>query len=203
MLDFIELGDVCLLLMEEEIKKSPPKKKVKKPTAKKKKDVKPKSIASLNTPPDDNPYPKLTVLQWQTVWLLLTGMEVKDVAKKLQIHEHTIYNWKSRNDQAGINFREAIKEEIKARNEHAREEAKGIISDAFIVLRQWMTSLKKRNGFVDPKHISNVMSMLNSSKFMFKDESQVEEDKKKQELLTAFEQFVREEITNAQINSQG
>lgn len=176
-------------------KVAPKKKKPSKRTASKKVDY------SMKTPPEQSPYEKLTPLQWQAIWHLLGGMSIQEVSKKLNIPEHTIYNWRSRDDSTCVNFREAMAMEIKARNEQAREEGKAIIDDAYQVLRDWMTYLKKQKGRLDPKHVSNVMAILNSSKYLFKDKTEDDDDKKKKDLLTAFEQFIKEEITNAQINS--
>jgi len=174
-------------------KKAAPKKK-KAPTKKKGK------VASEPAYPL-NPHTKLSIDQWHCLWLTLAGQTVKQIASTLNISEQTIYSWQTRNEPAAINYREALAEEVRVRNDFAREKAQTIVVKFYDVLDAWVDKLKKQKGSLDPKHVANIVAILNASKWMFKNETKTDEDdKKKAALINAFEQFIKEEITNQQIS---
>lgn len=183
------------LIIMDEVKQEPaPKKRraARKNTAPKRKL---KNIE--NSPP--SPYEKLSINQWQVIWMILSGKSVKEISKTLGIPEQTIYNWQTRNEPVAINFREALSEEIRLRNNYAREKGQVLVVRFYNVLEQWIIRLEKQNGKVDPKHVSNVASILNASKWMFKDKSQEDLDKKRQDILSGLEALIEEKLTEGQI----
>lgn len=175
---------------EPKIEKPSPKKRA---APKKKKPSLKKRAAVQDFPP--SPYDKLSVMQWHTLWLILSGQTVKQISKILSIPEQTIYNWQTREEPVSMNFRAALSEEIRVRNNYAREKGQVLVVRFYNVLEQWIIQLEKQNGKVDPKHVSNVASILNASKWMFKDKTETDLDKKRQSILSGLEALIEEKVT--------
>lgn len=140
--------------------------------------------------------------QYRAICFLIDGFTIVETAKELNIPPKTIHHWLYSDKPVGIKFQNAYKDETKRRIEALRIQSDSIAFDMYDILIDWIQFMKKRRGKLSPKEVSVVVSYLNNSHYLMKDETKAKEEKAREKILAGLEQFIEEKVLETQVRDE-
>ncbi len=148
------------------------------------------------------PHENITTEQYKAMCMLIDGVTISKVALELKISPATVHNWLYSDRPASIRFQQAFKDETKRRMEAMRLQSDSIAFDMYNLIPDWIQVLKKKAGKFSPKEVSIIVTYLNSSQYLLKDDTKAKEEKAREKILAGLEQLIEEKTLESQMQNE-